>query len=226
MIRTATVISFLAGLILFSGSARSDEDAVNQALAKVHVMGGTWSRDVSRPDVPIVMIDVGGGEVTDADLAILKTFPELEHLSLRNTQVTNGGLKSLQGLTKLKKLELAGLRITDDSLGALGALRELTELDISYTLVTGSGLDSLAGLKKLKVLDMTRTAVTDKSIAGITALTTITDLDLTENEIGDKSLKPFYDLKNLKNLNLTSTYVTDEGVEKLREANKELKVVK
>jgi len=52
--------------------------------------------------------------VDDDALAMLSKFPELRSLDLRDTQITDGGVRHLAALRRLEHLDIRGTRITDD----------------------------------------------------------------------------------------------------------------
>jgi len=57
--------------------------------------------------------------VDDDALVVLDRFPGLRSLDLRDTQITDGGLRHLQAQKRLARLDLRGTRITDDGLRKL-----------------------------------------------------------------------------------------------------------
>ena len=75
----------------------------------------------------------------------------LRWLSLCYTEVSDGSLEGLRGLTGLEKLDLVGTRIGDEALSYLKGLTGLKELNLRDTLVSGEGKKRLqAALPKLK----------------------------------------------------------------------------
>ena len=57
--------------------------------------------------------------VDDDALAILYRFRQLRSLNLRDTQVTDGGVRHIASLKRLEQLDIRGTRITDDGLQEL-----------------------------------------------------------------------------------------------------------
>jgi Leucine-rich repeat (LRR) protein len=100
-------------------------------------------------------------EVTDAELIHLEGLNRLRWLDIGNTKITDAGLVYLQGLTQLKCLDLAGTQLTDAGLVHLQGLNRLERLTIYNTQVTDAGLVHLQGLKKLDELYVFQTKVTD-----------------------------------------------------------------
>lgn len=63
--------------------------------------------------------------------------------TLNNTQITDGGLADVQGLTRLKRLELNHTQVTDAGLIHLQGLTNLRELRLGATQVTDAGMTRL-----------------------------------------------------------------------------------
>jgi Leucine-rich repeat (LRR) protein len=97
---------------------------------------------IEREDAIVTRIDFFGAPIiSDADLEVLRFFPDLQSLGLSSTKVTDEGLEHLVGLNKLRTLSLA------------------------WTDITDRGLVTLAKLPALQNVDLLRTKVTDKSVA-------------------------------------------------------------
>jgi Leucine-rich repeat (LRR) protein len=62
---------------------------------------------------------------------------------LSDTNVTDDGLKHLQGLTQLRTLDLSATNVTDAGLKHLQGLTELQILDLNGTKATGDGVKRL-----------------------------------------------------------------------------------
>ena len=82
--------------------------------------------------------------ITDRELALLKELPQLEELSLRDTEVSDLGSRISRDLRALKKLDLSSTTLADSALAHLKSLTGLQSLDLSHTLVEGSGLAALS----------------------------------------------------------------------------------
>jgi len=77
------------------------------------------------------------GELTKADLE------KVTKLYLRDTQITDAGLKELAKLQKLTDLRLSGTQITDAGLKEVAKLENLTSLYLGGTKITDAGVAEL-----------------------------------------------------------------------------------
>lgn len=116
--------------------------------------------------------------ITDIGLEHLQTLPKLttadpggtkafSHLYLSGTQITDEGLKSIEGMTTLYHLSLDNTQITDVGLKYLGGLMELRQLTLSQTQVTNVGLEDLRGLTELRYLVLSQTQVTPEGVKSL-----------------------------------------------------------
>jgi len=85
---------------------RADE-AEDKAVQLVEKLGGTVVRDVALKEMPVFRVDLHFSKVADADLSQLAGLKKLQLLNLCGTQVTDEGMKNLNGLKELKWLYLA-----------------------------------------------------------------------------------------------------------------------
>jgi hypothetical protein len=99
--------------------------------------------------------------ITDATLQHLNEFPNLTSLHIVDcSHVTDAGMRQLESLKNLRRLDLRGASITDRGLHYLSGLGELRELSLSRTSVSDAGLGYLEKLTNLEWLALSDTAVT------------------------------------------------------------------
>ncbi len=79
--------------------------------------------------------------------------------------VNDATLERIAKRTSVTELYLRDTRITDDGLKYLSRLAKLDTLDLAETGVTDAGLRCLTGLSNLKHLDLTKTRVTAEGVA-------------------------------------------------------------
>jgi hypothetical protein len=112
--------------------------------------------DRQSPLVKLAELRLGNSHesrVTNDGLVNLKNVPNLVHLDLSHSQVTDAGLKSLQSISTLRTLYLAGCRgITNEGADALSRMTGLQSLNVADTALTEAGLLKLSSLRRLRSL--------------------------------------------------------------------------
>jgi hypothetical protein len=115
-------------------------DPRGDAIKAIRQLGGTFDERNGWTAVSFRNI-----RISDDDLKLLKSLPDLSSLELSYTPVTNAGLAHLKGLTNLVSLELYNTTIDDDGLEHLKGMKKLNFVLMKQTNVT------LDGAKKLKL---------------------------------------------------------------------------
>jgi len=157
-------------------------------------------------------LNLSGTQVTDAELPVLAALTQLQDLDLSSTQVTDAGLPVLAALTQLQDLDLSNTQVTDAGLPVLRALTQLQALYLFNTSVTDAGLSALAVLTQLRDLDLRGTEVTDAGLSALAVLTQLRYLNLRHTEVTDAGLPALAALTQLQRLELINTKVTDAGL--------------
>jgi Leucine-rich repeat (LRR) protein len=106
---------------------------------RVTRLGGVIEREGST----VTRIDFFGTQVSDSDLEVLRSFPDLQSLGLSGTKITDAGLEHLVGLKKLHTLSLGFTDVTDAGLISLAKLPALQHVDLLRTKVTTASLAEL-----------------------------------------------------------------------------------
>jgi len=143
---------------------------------------------------------------------------EVVEVNLNGTQITDGGLVHLKGLTDLQALNLGCTKITDAGLVHLKGLTGLQELGLSNTQITDAGLVHLKGLTELQTLYLDIIRITDTGLVHLKGLATLQMLFFRQTQITDAGLVHLKGLVNLLSLYLHKTQVTDTGVADLQKA--------
>jgi hypothetical protein len=146
------------------------------------------------PASTVVGVDLHQTQITDRDLAQLKTFPNLRTVNLYGTHITDTGLANLAAIPTLQCLHLGNTEISDAGLPALQGLPDLHELGLTHTKVTDQGMSTVATLKGL------------------------TELTLSGGQITDAGLLQLRSLSHLRKIVLIKTNVTKAGVSQLQRA--------
>src|SRR5688572_30820048 len=77
-----------------------------ESVNKVSAKGGLVMQLANDSDALVVNLSLGGKQITDAELAQVKSLPKVAQLNLANTAVTDAGLANVAGLTELTHLHL------------------------------------------------------------------------------------------------------------------------
>src|SRR5260370_3343679 len=153
--------------------------------------------DTTRPDRPIVGVDLSGARIQDDELKKLGDLPDLETLDLSwNHLLTTVGLRELKRFKKLQTVNLNYVKVTDQALIDLKELHSLRVLKLRATQVTDSGIAELKELKDIVVLDLTDTRTSDASIKELRELKKLESLGLG-GSVTNEVLKQLKDLKCL-----------------------------
>ena len=111
-------------------------------------------------------LDLSYNPFTDEGMAGLAGLKNLKHLILRDTLVTDDGLKYLKDLTDLEELDLSGSTRHGPGLRVISAdLKSMRSLNLLGAQVPDESMDILAGMKSLEVLNLYRTLVTNSGLA-------------------------------------------------------------
>jgi Leucine-rich repeat (LRR) protein len=181
-------------------------------------------------------LDLEGTKITDDTLQHLSGLSSLEALNIGYALVTDAGIEALTGLTNLKELTLGGNKLTDAGLQPLRQMPGLTYLDLGgaqredsglWSLsLTQPGLESIATLTNLTRLRLTGILVGARALAILQGLPRMEALDLHNcARVGDDSIVILAGMPALRWVDLTGTQVTAEGVEQLRRAKPECKIL-
>ena len=201
-------------LLMVSGVACADEASTVATLKK---LGFDIQRDQTVAGEPVVGVKRWNGDLTDADLKLLKELPQIKELDLFSTSITDVGMKELKNLKHLTNLELRYTKVTDAGLKELRELKQLRTLNLWGTQVTDAGIKELKELKQLTTLDLSCTKITDAGVTDLKRLTQLEDLCLHTTQVTDARLNELKDLTRLKILDLRFTKVTGEGMRDLKQ---------
>jgi hypothetical protein len=95
-----------------------------------------------------VWLDLNNCTLSEEDLRIIGTFPNLMKLNIHETNISDKGIVHLLGLEKLEYLNLYGTQVSDKSVMSFAALQNLKELYLWNTQVQSDHLiDSLKNEK-------------------------------------------------------------------------------
>jgi hypothetical protein len=155
-------------------------------------------------------VSFAGSRIGNEALTQLQKCRRLRTLELDGTDITDGTLRQLAGLS-IESLGLSRTRITDEGLRHLAGL-PIRQLILNDTTIGDDGLAHLAGLP-LEGLSLVRSEVTEAGLPHLVGLP-LSRLDLSETLVGDAGLEMLRPLR-LRVLDLQDTQVTDAGLSHL-----------
>jgi internalin A len=181
-------------------------------------------------------LDIEGTKVTDSALQHLSSLGSLETLNIGYVLVTDAGIEALTSLTHLKELTLGGNKLTDAGLQALREMPGLTSLDLGGAQRTDSGLwsvsftqpglEAIATLRDLRHLRLEGTLISARGLETIKGLARLDLLDLHDcARVADDAIPILAAMPMLHSVDLTGTKVTPAGLEKLRRAKPDCRIL-
>jgi hypothetical protein len=191
-------------------------------------------------------------EIGDAELAaVVKKYGDLIWgLDLRNTHVSDQGLRHLEGLSQIEQLTLgnedsrfdptrtipvspitdAGLvhlkGLKHSGLDALNDLPQLGSLVLSRTKVKGQGLARLKSLPTLIMLYLDGSDLTDEGMGSLAGALDLQILSVCQVPLTSKGLQSLRGLPRLNQLDLTGCGLLDEEVRDLTVDRPSLKIMR
>lgn len=151
----------------------------------------------------LVLLDLGGCPVTDADLISFQALGMLEHLDLWGSKVTNMGARCLSSFKTLKYLNLAMTAVT--AIPQLNSLLSLNLCNCDVESIYGDGTfsDSL-----LRELFLSGASLSLKDVISGSNTRNLHLLDLASSRVND--LDAFVHIPKLAILDLRATGLTNE----------------
>lgn len=159
--------------------------------------------------------------INDTNLAYVERLINLKELHVYSDRITEAGLVHVEGLKKLRHLDLLPMGtgngwLTDASLGYFSNLVNLRELSLCWEKVTDKGLSHIKGMTELRELTLDGNKITDEGLRHLRELKELTELSLDFTEITDDGLKHLKPFTNLKELSLMATAISDDGLKHLK----------
>jgi hypothetical protein len=103
-----------------------------------------------------VVLTLSYSNITDEGLKQVDGISTVKSLSLVHTRITRSGLQHLKWLPSLETLYLTGTRVGDDGLQELTKVRTLRSLYAGDTGLTDMGLSHVKDMKRLQLLDFAK----------------------------------------------------------------------
>ena len=183
--------------------------------------------------------------ISSRGFAILKKFPNLEVLNLRNNErLEDSSLEAIAGMKNLKVLELTNCnRITDKSMlclpknitmmsiqgdfhisekgvQAISELSNLETFDCSSMPFTDEDLKLISRLQKLRILYISSTCITDKGVLAMLKMP-MKEITISDTKITEKGFMQLSEMPHIMRVTVTQCpYINNEMRERLRHKGK------
>jgi len=187
---------------------------------------------------PITTVRLEGCRQPGDSLAALADLPDLKHLYLPNSAVTDDHLQHVAGLGRIRRLALWRTQITERGFRHLEGLENLELLDIHGSRVSEDALPHLARLPHLRQIITTMTltdrglaclrtfphhpsivrgkivveGVTDRGMADLGALTSIQELEIRNSNVSAEGYAQLVRLRRLAGLNVSGATCDDASL--------------
>src|SRR6185369_13262904 len=158
--KTRSTLSALLGALLWL-AAPTRGAAVKGAIdtAWIEDAGGSVTKDAAGRTTGV---NLRASWVTDTDLRGLARLPNLTHLDLSLTRITDQGMQELKNLPGIVDLNLLYAEyVTDEGLAAIKGWKKLKLLNVHGAKVSDTTLDHISAIQTLESLNIGSAMVTD-----------------------------------------------------------------
>jgi hypothetical protein len=159
---------------------------------------------------------VPADKLNPADLAKLRALPKLEEIVFGGNAATDAGVAEIvKAVPQLRHLWLFRSGVTDAAFTHVATLAELESLHLAGAKISASALVEVARLAKLRVLELDDTDVGDAGLEAIKNMPALSELSFKDmRNVGARGMAALAALRRLETLHLAFAEV-DDSIEKL-----------
>ena len=128
---------------------------------------------------------VDAGLLTDASMPKLASMPNLGHVRLRFSPITDQGLKSLSESASIWLLNLPHARCTSEGVAHLSAMPRLRSLRLGSPQLSGDVARAIADIQTLRTVHLIGVPITDDGLRRIAAMPQLESLYLDDSAVTD-----------------------------------------
>jgi Leucine-rich repeat (LRR) protein len=176
----------------------------DRAIAALEAAGVDLSRN---RDGKVTSIDIK----RDRDVAHLRHFDSLNHVALRDAQITDAALPSLSYIRALRILRLSDTSVTSGGLNYLADLSSLESLYLENVPITSEGMRSVGKIASLGRLSLD-SEVDDSQLEQLQAVRQIKTLSLDDVRFTSKSAGLIDQLDNVRSVEMSLSGVSDHDL--------------
>jgi len=200
----------LLGTIIVCAVSLCAADAGHEDAQWISDLGGSVTRDAQGH---VIGANLRGTWVSDGDLRRLNDLPNLSHLDLSLTHITDQGMQEIKGLRGITDFNLYYAEyVTDEGVAAIKDWKKLQRLNLHGTKSGDGALEHIAGITALESLNVGSTLMTDVGLERLTSLTNLRELTMGGTELGDAGLQALRQMPTLTYLDLAGRQGNDKNV--------------
>lgn len=124
---------------------------------------------------------------SDAELALIRAFPEVRYVQIRSTRITDAGLAHLRALPSLQLVDEIPAQITDRGIEFLADVKDLRSLRLPPK-ATDACMTNVAKMKRLTRIRLSP-QITDEGFRHIIGLPKLTSIDVGESRVTDAGIE-------------------------------------
>lgn len=129
---------------------------------------------------------------SDVDSQQLLALPDLRHLVLNATDITDASLNQINRLEHLEILDLSESSISDAIIPILGHLKQLRVLGLYATQITDSTMESISELPSLEMLNISlNPQITDVGFQQLAKLKRLKSIEIHGTNISADAVNDF-----------------------------------
>lgn len=131
--------------------------------------------------VEVLVLDEG--EISDRGVESIARLPNLFHLRLRKSPISDQGLEQLSACESIQILNLPQCEATAQGVAALAVLPELRNLRLGGSKLTAATAESVAMIKSLKNVHLISVPIDDEGLRQIASLPKLQSLYLDDSNV-------------------------------------------
>ena len=217
--RSLLAVTFVASLatLAFRHYREVNRRELGAAASVAHLGGkANWEQYHRIPLIPrsrgCIAVDLQYSPAGEFDLGFLLSFPDLKHLNLGATTISDGHIEAVVAkMDSLEFLNVSGTQITDRGISFLHRCQRLETLRLTRTKVEGHGFKKVANLPHLSHIDADGAPFDNDALKWISTCRNLKQLRASSDNITDPGIGYLHAASRLEYLNLIGRF-SDEGV--------------
>lgn len=163
------------------------------------------------------ILGCGNSPATGSCLQEFSNLPSLQMIAFGG-RFEGHNLQHFAKFPNLVHVFLGWTKLSDDDLQYVPELQKVRHVLLNRTEISGEGLQYLSRWSAIDTLSLSTTKITDAGLTHLPLLTKLKKLDLAENDVGDASVATLSRYPSLQSLNLKKTKFTANGLAQLKAA--------